>query len=370
MVVDRFSKYGHFISLKHPFTVKVVAAAFLKEIVRLHGIPLSIVSDRDPIFLSTFWQELFRSAGTKLRMSSAYHPESDGQSEVLNRCLETYLRCFASEHPKSWSQWVAWAEYSYNTSFHSAAGTTPFQVVYGRPPPCLRGFLPGEIRSADLAEDLLERDKILWQLRLHLERAQCRMQTAANKHRREEEFAVGDLVFLKLRNFRQRSVFKGRSGKLAPRYFGPFPVLARVGKVAYRLQLPPEARIHDVFHVSLLKRAIGDEPVSSTLPQDFRATGPYFLPAAILQRRVLVHEGHSIPQLLVRWEGQSEEESTWMEESDFRCQFSFFSLEDKAAPVGEAIDRGESSLKVYKRGPRQVVQYGSSKGKGSAESAY
>jgi len=132
-VVDRFSKYAHFIALGHPYTASSVARAFFDGIVRLHGFPSSIVSDRDPVFTGHVWRDLFKMAGVKLRMSTAFHPQTDGQSEVVNKVIAMYLRCVTGDRPRAWVDWLAWAEYCYNTSFHTALRATPFEVVMAAP---------------------------------------------------------------------------------------------------------------------------------------------------------------------------------------------------------------------------------------------
>lgn len=134
VVVNLFSKYSHFLPLKHPFTAPMVAQVFLSHVYKLYGLPTAIVSDRDKIFTSIFWHELFKLAGVELRMSTAYHPQFDGQTERMNQCLETFLRCFVHACPKQWHNWLDQAEFWYNTSWHSAVCRSPFEVLYGYPP--------------------------------------------------------------------------------------------------------------------------------------------------------------------------------------------------------------------------------------------
>jgi len=143
VVVDRLSKYAHFMPLKHPYTIASVAKCFLNNVVKLHGMPLSIISDRDKIFISSFWKSLFKLHGTALCYSSNYHPQSDDQTEVVNRTLEQYLHCFSSDQPKGWIEWLAWAEYGYNTAIHSYTKVSPFEAVYGVPPPTMTSYIPG-----------------------------------------------------------------------------------------------------------------------------------------------------------------------------------------------------------------------------------
>jgi transposase InsO family protein len=191
-MVDRFSKYAHFIALGHPYTATSVARAFFEGIVRLHGFPSSIVSDRDPVFTGHVWRDLLRMAGVKLRMSIAFHPQTNGQSEVANKVIAMYLRCVTGDRPRAWVDWLAWAEYCYNTSFHTALRATPFEVVYGRPPPPILPYKPGTAWT-DAADTLLRsRDEILVEVRQRLLQAQQLSKKYYDANHRDMEFAVGD----------------------------------------------------------------------------------------------------------------------------------------------------------------------------------
>ena len=170
-VVDRFSKYAHFMPLAHPYTATLVARVFFDEVVRLHGMPASIVSDRDTVFTSSFWRELFRLSGVKLQYSTAFHPQSDGQSEATNKIIMMYLRCLTGDRPRQWLRWLPWAEYCYNSSYQASLKTSPFRVVYGRDPPTIAAYGPGDSKLPTVEQQMLERDEFLAEIRDRLEQA-------------------------------------------------------------------------------------------------------------------------------------------------------------------------------------------------------
>ncbi|GJW24444.1 ty3-gypsy retrotransposon protein [Tanacetum coccineum] len=195
VVVDRLTKYAYFIALSHPYTAVQVAQVFLDHVYKLHGMPATIDSDRDKVFLSLFWKSLFKSLKTKLHMSTTYHPQSDGQTKVVNRCLECFLRCMTGDKPKEWTQWLSLAEYWYNTNFYTAIQTTPYEALYGQSPTFHIPYIEGS-SSVDLVDrTLLAREEAIKLLKFYLKRAQDRMKSQADKHRNDKEFEVG--VWLK-----------------------------------------------------------------------------------------------------------------------------------------------------------------------------
>lgn len=324
-VVDRFSKYAHFIPLGHPYTASSVAKAFFSNIVRLHGIPESIVSDRDPVFTGHVWKDLFKLAGVTLKMSTAFHPQTDGQSEAVNKTIAMYLRCVTGDRPRTWIDWLPWAEYCYNTAFHSSLRTTPFQVVYGRAPPTLPPYQAGSAQTETVDALLIERDAFLQEVRTRLLQAQEYARRYYDTHHRAVEFSTGDWVWLRLLHRRVQSLVPGRRTKLSPRFAGPFQIRERIGNVAYRLLLPEGARLHNVFHVGVLKPFHGTPP-----------TTPPSLPP-LQHGRILPHPERVLGSskrrgswhVLVQRHGMPAEEATWEPVTTMQAEHPSFQLEDE-----------------------------------------
>lgn len=304
---------------------------------RLHGTPTHIISDRDPVFTSTFWKELFKLANTTLCMSSAYHPQSDGQTERVNQCLETYLRCFIHSCPRQWLKWISLAEFWYNTSQHSSLGRLPFEVLYGHSP---RHFgLSNESVSPvpDVASLMAEHATMWASVRQHLLRAQQHMKAQADKGRTERKFNVDDFVDLRLQPYVQSSLAPHAHQKLCFKFFGPFKIIDKIGEVAYKLLLPQGSTVHPVFHVSLLNPAPPPSSTSSaaTMPPLRNFEDGLQVPERVLQRRLHPRDSNMVRQLLVKWSGFDDSLATWEDEDYIKQQFT-------AAPAwGHASSQGE-----------------------------
>ncbi|KAJ1694535.1 hypothetical protein LUZ63_011233 [Rhynchospora breviuscula] len=347
VVVDRLTKYGHFLPLSHPYTAASVAQVFLDNIYKLHGLPVSIISDRDPIFTSQFWRELMHKLGVQLNLSTSYHPQTDGQVERVNQCVESYLRSMVFHQQKKWVRWVPLAEYWYNTNFHSSLHTTPYKALYGYDPPVL-GLGSAPKCSVESVNEMLRlRQQILVNLKCQLVKAQERMKKFADSRRSERQFSKGDWVYLKLQPYRQLSVSGIPNSKLNPKFYGPYEIIEKVGAVAYKLNLPASSSIHNVIHVSQLKARVGaHQPITPTLPLMGFSSPTIRVPIAILARKLIKRRNAPIAQILVQWQNQPVEEASWEDYDVIKQKFPTAILEDKDGFIGEGMSDTAADLGV------------------------
>jgi hypothetical protein len=220
------------------------------------------------------------------------------------------------------------AEWWYNTNHHSATGLTPFEAVYGYPPPSLLSYVPRTAANLAVDTQLKDRNVIINLLKEHLQLAQNRMKVQADKGRTERVFQIGDWVYLRLQPYRQTSIAVRKNLKLSPRFFGPFEVIQKIGYVAYKLALPMDARIHPVFHVSCLKKKLGlHSSALPTLPPVDVHGELQPEPEAILDRRLVNRKGRAITEVLVRWKGAATEDDSW--ENLWKLQSQYPHLVDR-----------------------------------------
>ncbi|KAJ6959486.1 hypothetical protein NC653_037738 [Populus alba x Populus x berolinensis] len=354
VVVDRFSKYTHLMALSHPYTAMTVAKVFMEQVYKLHGMPATIVSDRDSIFLSQFWKELFKQQGVSLHYSTAYHPQSDGQTEVVNKCIEGYLRCMTGTAPALWGKWLSACEWWYNTNYHTSTKKTPYEVLYGMVPPIHIPYTHKDSPVEAVDNYLTQREDMFKEIKNNLLQAQHRMTQQANKKRSERSFSMGDSVYVKLQPYRQHSVHKRICHKLSAKYYGPYTVIQKIGSVAYKLQLPTSAAIHPVFHVSQLKQHVGHHAVHSDLPNSQQP--PLLQPLQIVKRRIRKRGNIAITQLLVVWKDLPLTEATWEDLDDFCFRFPEFHLEDKVVIMEGALSRMELTKLGFKQQKREIIQ--------------
>ncbi|GJS14300.1 putative reverse transcriptase domain-containing protein [Tanacetum coccineum] len=259
VIVDRLTKSAHFLLMKETDSMERLTRLYLKEVVSRHGVPVSIISDRDGRFTSYFWQSLQKALGTHLDMSTTYHPQTDGQSERTIQTLEDLYRACVIDFENGWDKHLPLVEFSYNNNYHTSIKAAPFEELYGRkcrPPVCWAEVRDVQLTGLEIVHETTEK---IVQIKSRIQVARDRQKSYADVRRKPLEFQVGDKVMLKVSPWKGVICF-GKRGKLNPRYIGPFKVLAKVGTIAYRLKLPQQlSSVHSTFHVSNLKKCLSDE---------------------------------------------------------------------------------------------------------------
>ena len=278
-----------------------------------------------------------------MNFSTAFHPQTDGQSERVIQVLEDMLRGCVIDFLGSWDRYIPLMEFPYNNSYQYSIGMAPYEALYGRrcrTPMCWTEMNEHKIFGAKLVKDAEEKVQIIQQ---RLRVASDRQRSYSNLKRKDIEYEVGDKVFLKVSPWKKILRF-GRKGKLSPRFIGPYEILERVGPVAYRLALPLKlVKLHDVFHVSMLPRYRSDP--SHILPiQEIQVQEDFTFdeePKAILDREIRQLRNKQLPLVKVLWQHHGMEEATWEPESTMRVQypqlFSSGNFEDEIYFMGGRI---------------------------------
>ncbi|GJU76534.1 reverse transcriptase domain-containing protein [Tanacetum coccineum] len=323
VIVDRLTKSAHFLAIREDYSTERLAKIYVDEIVARHGVPVSIISDRDGRFTSRCWQTMQKALGTRLDMSTTYHPQTDGQSEHTIQTLEDMLRACVTDFGGSWDVHLPLAEFSYNNSYHSSIKCAPFEALYGRK--CRSPVLWAEIGESSLiGPELIQEttDKVVL-IKEKLKAARDRQKSYADNRRKPLEFEVGDRVMLKVSPWKGVIRF-GKKGKLAPRYVGPFEILERIGLVAYRLRLPEElSGVHDTFHVSNLKKCLADASLHVPLDEIKVDKTLRFVeePVEIMDREVKSLKRSKIALVKVRWNSKRGPEFTWEREDYMKSKY-------------------------------------------------
>jgi hypothetical protein len=290
------------------------ARLFFDHVVRYHGLPSTIVSDRDARFTSLFWRSLFDLFGTKISLSTAFHPQSDGQTERTNRTLEEMLRAYVSPRQDEWDKFLPAVEFAYNNSTQASTKFSPFYLVNGQHPRTPSDFIntrtlnESTVPAASEFADTIA--KTIQTATEHLRKAQERQTRYANQKRRDETLKIGDQILLSTGHLHLTHLPASASRKLAAKYIGPYPIESVISPVAYKLTLPPTLRIHPVFHVSRLKpyHSSNDPSRQDSRPDPIEVDGePEFEVETILDKRIRRKK----VQYLVKWAGYPVHDATW-----------------------------------------------------------
>ncbi|GJU87248.1 reverse transcriptase domain-containing protein [Tanacetum coccineum] len=323
VVVDRLTKSAHFLAIREDYSTEKLARLYTDEIVARHGVPMSIISDRDARFTSRLWKTFQKALGTRLDMSTAYHPQTDGQSEHTIQTLKDMLRACVIDFGGSWDVHLPLAEFSYNNSYHTSIRCAPFEALYGRK--CRSPVLWAKIGEGSLiGPELVQEttDKVVV-IKEKLQAAKDRQKSYADRGRKMTEYEVRDNVLLKVSPWKGVMRF-GKNGKLALRYVGPFEIFGRIGPVAYRLRLPEELiGVHDTFHVSNLKKCLGNANLHVPLNEIKIDKTLRFVeePVEIMDREVKSLKRSRIPLVKVRWNSKRGPEFTWEREDYMKSKY-------------------------------------------------